>query len=935
MVEFRVLGTIDLTLDDAPSAQSVLRRSKDLALVAYLTLATPRGFHRRDTLLALFWPDADDARARGALNQCLYRLRRSLGDGVLITRGSNEIGLDWERWRCDAVELRSAYAARHYEAVARLYAGELLHGFHADASPEFEQWLDAERSSVREAAGTAVIQLANTCEAVGDQAAAIEWLRKAVSFKPFEESSLLKLMELLDSKGEGRIALVEYERFVARLASDLGAEPSRQTLLAATRIRESNAAAPDEGVVPKATQLPRNPTGRKPRRSFVLMTSAALLLILSGAYVLGAGEFPGSSEVSSHIVIADFENRTNEQHLGAAVTEALNIDLSQSRVIHAASRSQVGAVLKRMGQDTVTVLSESIAREVALREGINAVLRGQVVKVGSTYVISAQLITADSGRVLISAREQATGAHDVIAAIDRLSERLRKRMRDSLRGAHASQPLAAVTTGSLEALKLYSAGLRLVRYADLGDGRTSGGLPGRVRPESRAVTLFEQAIALDSSFASAYRALGMHLSWFMERSRSREMLTRAYQLRQQLTERERLETEGTYFHFVTGDYDRAIACFEQLLERDPNDIAAIQQLAFLYFRRREFERAVDLYERDWRMRGGTPAILYTSALLGAGRIDRADSILQHFAQLDSTGGLWHGELLRVKAGRGDFAAVDTLLPRMLALAAKSDSQTRFQSLVFAGRWKIWRGRYTEGMELLNGALGPNGAGLFGEIKTAQQELYVLRDPARARRRLDAAVAKFPPEKMPPAERPYAFLANLSAHVGDYQRAAESVQAFRRHPTPPQSFAAAGQQNRQFGGIEALASAAGGDIQKARQILVKGEREERCWYGNQERHLLRARVEEMAGHPDSAIAALERLVAPPTCGLNLSWSDVWAPHTQAYGHERLGELYYERGDSKRAALHYAHFVALWPDPDSLLRPRWLRAKRRLEELSRIE
>ena len=935
MVEFRLLGAVDIALPEDRSPRSVLSRPKDLALLAYLALATPRGFRRRDTLLALFWPSSDESRARAALNQALYRLRQALGEDLLATRGAEEVGLKWDLWWCDVVALRAAMAKQGYTEVLELYGGELLEGFHVNASAEFDHWLDAERSAARETAATAALHLAADAVQSGDELHATQSLRKALAIKPFEESILQRLMDLLHQRGEGHTALFEYERFAKRLATDLELEPSRQSVEVASRISDSmRAAVPTARPrVPSDSAVPSPP--RKSRTRLVTAIVAALLLPTLGAYVVySADRSADSHDGTKGIVVADFVNRTREENLAAAVTEALYVDLSQSHLIRVASGFQVGAVLKRMGRDTTSALSEGLAREVALRDGFSAVLRGEVAAAGSGYIISAQLITADSGRVLVSVREQAMGAQDVIKAIDRLSERLRKRMGDSWRGAHTNQPLEAVTTHSLEALKLYSAGLRLVRYADLGDGRTSGGLPGRVRPDNRSVTLFEQAIALDSSFAAAYRALGMHLSWFMERPRSREMLTRAYQLRQQLTERERLQTEGTYFHFVTGDYDRAIACFEQLLERDPNDIIAIQQLAYLYFRRREFEGSVDLYERDWKMRGGTPAILYTSALLGAGRIDRADSILQHFARLDSTGGLWHSELLRVKAGRGDFAAVDTLLPRMLALAARSDPQTRFQSLVFAGRWKIWRGRYTEGMELLDNALGPNGAGLFGEIKTAQQEIYVLRDAARARRRLAAAVAKFPPEKLPPAERPYAFLANISAHAGDYQRAAEAVQAFRRHPTPPQSFAAADQQNRQFGSVEALASAAAGDIQKARQILAKAE-QERCWYGSQERHLLRARVEDMAGHPDSAIAALERLVAPPTCGLTLSWSDVWAPHTQAYAHERLGELYFQRGDRKLAALHYTHFVQLWPDPDPLLRPRWLIAKRRLDQLARME
>ena len=932
MIEFRVLGAIDLRLADARSPKSVLSRSKDLALLAYLTLATPRGFHRRDTLLALFWPDSNDTRARGALNQCLYRLRQSLGGGLVITRGGDEVGLDWNRWWCDVVELRAAYAARHYAAVVRLYGGELLNGFHADASPEFEQWLDAERRNAREAAATAANQLASASEAAGNDVAAIEWLRQAINIKPLEESSLQKLMELLHRNGQAGTARAEYERFTARLAADLGTEPSRQTMLVASRIRENTVATPADGFTlvpePVVADLPVIP---RPRRSLVWQGGLAALAILSVAYVVGAGDSTSPSNTSRHVVIADFENRTNEQYLGAAITEALNVDISQSSVIRVASRAQVGAVLARMGQDTVTVLTELMAREVAVREGIAGVLRGQVAKVGSTYVITAQLITADSGRVLLSAREHAQRDDDVLAAIDALSDRLRKRMGDSLRGARANLPLEAVTTHSLEALKLYSAGMRTVRFADVGDGLSSGGLPGRIRPDDRAVSLFEQAIALDSTFASAYRALGVHLYWLGDqRTRVRELLTHAYQLRDQLTERERLRTEGTYFHFVLGEYDRAIVPFEQLLDRDPHDIVAIQHLGMLYFRQQDFTRAVKMYERDWALRGGAPAMLYTSALLGTGNVARADSILRYFAALDSNGGLWLAELIRLRAGLGDFAAVDSLLHLMQVRSAKASPSIRFHATRMAGLWKIWRGSYGDGIALLESVFGSPAASLAGAPTFARFQTYVLRDPARALRTLTAALARAPIDSLPAADRPYVFLANQFAHAGDHQRAAQFL---RQHRFVAAPWAGAGATASSTYAVVALGRAATGDIAGARQTMRAAEREIGCWYDTQWLHLARFRVEEQAGHPDSAVAALERLVAVPDCKLTLTWSDLWGPVTQAYGHERLAQLYDARGDAPRAALHYAKFVELWPKPDPLLAPRWHAAKNRLAELSR--
>src|SRR3954462_1783151 len=91
MLRLRVLGGIDLDGPDGIEVRAILSQPKRLALLVHLALATPRGFHRRDRLLALFWPELDASRARNALSQALYVLRRSLGEGVLVSRGDQEI----------------------------------------------------------------------------------------------------------------------------------------------------------------------------------------------------------------------------------------------------------------------------------------------------------------------------------------------------------------------------------------------------------------------------------------------------------------------------------------------------------------------------------------------------------------------------------------------------------------------------------------------------------------------------------------------------------------------------------------------------------------------------------------------------------------------------------------------------------------------------
>src|SRR5258708_3231071 len=104
MVEFQLLGAVSLTTDNRRDARSLVAQPPPLPLLAYLAAATPRGTHRRDSLLALFWPELDQPRARAALRQSLYVLREVLGPAALVSHGNEEVGLVFGAVHCDVVD---------------------------------------------------------------------------------------------------------------------------------------------------------------------------------------------------------------------------------------------------------------------------------------------------------------------------------------------------------------------------------------------------------------------------------------------------------------------------------------------------------------------------------------------------------------------------------------------------------------------------------------------------------------------------------------------------------------------------------------------------------------------------------------------------------------------------------------------------------------
>jgi DNA-binding SARP family transcriptional activator len=168
MIRFHTLGVLDLRGPDGAELGAVLRQPKRLGRLAYLALASPRRFYRRDSLLALFWPTLDEEHARAALRRALYFLRMDLGSEVVTGRGDEEVGVSGELLWCDAPALDRALASGDFEDALALYRGALLEGLHvAGAAPEFQEWLDQERGRLRERAGGAARSLAARAEADG------------------------------------------------------------------------------------------------------------------------------------------------------------------------------------------------------------------------------------------------------------------------------------------------------------------------------------------------------------------------------------------------------------------------------------------------------------------------------------------------------------------------------------------------------------------------------------------------------------------------------------------------------------------------------------------------------------------------------------------------------------------------------------------------
>lgn len=145
----RTLGVSQVVDAERRAHDAILSQPRRFALLVYLA-ASEREYQSRNSLAALFWPNASEAHARGALKQAVFAIRRTFGADVIISRGSFDLGINGDVLRCDVRQFRDAFRESRFHDVVALYGGDFLESFRVDAGPEFQSWVDAQRTGLAE-----------------------------------------------------------------------------------------------------------------------------------------------------------------------------------------------------------------------------------------------------------------------------------------------------------------------------------------------------------------------------------------------------------------------------------------------------------------------------------------------------------------------------------------------------------------------------------------------------------------------------------------------------------------------------------------------------------------------------------------------------------------------------------------------------------------
>lgn len=441
----------------------------------------------------------------------------------------------------------------------------------------------------------------------------------------------------------------------------------------------------------------RAPTGVRLRIALI----AAILL--AGSAGLWRFIDPGSAPVSAFraggwVVLADFENRTDDKVLAHTVKESLSIALQQSKYVNVLPRDQVFDALRRMERADSAPLDEATGLDLCEREGAQVLLAGTVVESGGTFQVNVRAIESATGSPLFAESVRFSRREDLFGRVDELARRVRERLGESLAGIqHASTPLDKVTTASIDALRQYTLAADALARGAMDD----------------AQPLLDAALTLDPNFAIAHRAIARVYSTQGQRVLELEHLQRAYDLREGVTPRERQFIEGAYYgahekyndaaasysvlarlypddadaqyelavtRDAIGETGKAIEALKEEIRIRPLSVRGHETLVLLLSKANQAEEALDLCDKAIAFAGLTPRLQWGRgmALFGLNRIDEAR---REFAALEASRGS-HAAIGRLYLTRTDLYD-GRLAPATIALAGDIEEDTR-QGRISAG-----------------------------------------------------------------------------------------------------------------------------------------------------------------------------------------------------------------------------------------------------------
>ena len=316
------------------------------------------------------------------------------------------------------------------------------------------------------------------------------------------------------------------------------------------------------------------------------------------------------------ILLADFVNTTGDSVFDGTLKQALAVQLEQSPYFNLTPESRIQEALKFMGRSPDERLTNDIAHEICLREGIKAMLTGSISSLGSHYVIDLNAVNVQTGDSLAREQSEADSKEAVLKTLDTAASNLRGKLGESVASIQKfTTPLEQATTSSLEALQAYTLGYDA--HEKLQD--------------EQAIPHLQRAIELDPNFAMAYATLGVVDSNISQMSLSNQNLKKAFELKDRASERERLYITAHYYDSLERNYEKSESTYQNWVNTYSHDTIPLDNLALLYQQIGQYEKALASASQAMRLdpKDQFAEQNVAASYIGMNRFEEAKAILDN------------------------------------------------------------------------------------------------------------------------------------------------------------------------------------------------------------------------------------------------------------------------------------------------------------------
>jgi adenylate cyclase len=706
----RLFGTPSIEAEDGSLMTGRVSQRHRLALLALVALA-PGGRLSRDKLLGYLWPESDPEKGRNLLKVATYILRSTLGEDALLSEG-DELRLDANVVRTDAVDFEGALEGGDHTGAVALYKGPFLDGFFLSDAPEFEQWVSRERQRLAAGYSRALESLAEAAESARDPSKAAELWKLRVAQDPYDSRVALRLMQALAASGNRAGALQHAALHQRMLEQEFGMAPPAELASLVEQLRHEQApAVTDAGAgIPRGTRAEHAPpaepagreqpalAGREPHRRKLILTwigAAVLASVLVGAvWAIN----PGSADRERSIAILPFVDLSparDNDYFSDGLTEEIIAGLSAVPDLKVISRT---SAMHYKG-------SKKPLREIAGELDVTHILEGSVRQSDGRVRITAQLIDArrdehlwaqnynDDLRDIFKVQEQI--AREVVRA---LSLELGERGRTALvrRGTDDPEAYELYTRGRylwntrtreghVRALEYFRRAIErdsgyADAYAAVADAyRTAFQLNvsdlSEAEAFSRAMESVQRALALDESSADAHASYAITMQWEWKWSGAEREFRRAIQLKPSHA------TAHTWYGLLLSGMGRvpeALEVSRKAAQLDPFAVVPSGNYGWQCYLARDYDCAVAEYRRTIEIAPNYPGTYQRLGLAYAqkGMLDEAIRSMEKAVELGPERLDFIGDLAYVQALRGDQAAARATLRRAKARVFEAVSIAR-------------------------------------------------------------------------------------------------------------------------------------------------------------------------------------------------------------------------------------------------------------------